>query len=275
MRTIVHLSDIHFGKVNEAILSPLLQTIAALEPDIIVVSGDFTQRATKNQFAAAHQFIKKLPQVTQIFVPGNHDQPLFNLFDRVRDPLKKYRHFITSDTEPGYADDEVMILGINTTRRSRMTDGMINRKQIERIEREFAAAHPKIVKIIVSHHPFDMPEGFPAWRLVARAPLAMQAFAKAGVDVFLAGHFHKKYVGSTASRYKIENHGALVVQSGTSASIRTRNEPPSFNVLSIDASTISVSHHVWNPSTLVFEQSPEEKFIRKENHDWIGADMQA
>jgi 3',5'-cyclic AMP phosphodiesterase CpdA len=264
MRTIVHLSDIHFGRVNEAILSPLLQTITGLNPDIIVVSGDFTQRATKNQFAAAHQFIKKLPQVTQIFVPGNHDQPLFNLFDRVRDPLKKYRHFITSDTEPGYADDEVMILGINTTRRSRMTDGMINRKQIERIEREFTAAHP-----------FDMPEGFPSWRLVARAPLAMQAFAKAGVDVFLAGHFHKKYVGSTASRYKIKNHGALVVQSATSASVRTRNEPPSFNVLSIDASTISVSHHVWNPSTLVFEQSPEEKFIRKENHDWIGADMQA
>jgi 3',5'-cyclic AMP phosphodiesterase CpdA len=81
MRVLVHLSDIHFGRVNPSLLAPLVKTINEIEPDLVAVSGDLTQRARSHQFREARAFLDSLPQ-PQIIVPGNHDiaQPLLALF---------------------------------------------------------------------------------------------------------------------------------------------------------------------------------------------------
>ncbi|MGZ8265598.1 MAG: metallophosphoesterase, partial [Burkholderiales bacterium] len=99
MRTLVHLSDLHFGRVNEAVLGPLARRIGAIAPDVVVVSGDLTQRARKRQFRAARAFLDTLP-TPQIVVPGNHDIPLYNVFARFLTPLRNYRRYIGNDLEP-------------------------------------------------------------------------------------------------------------------------------------------------------------------------------
>ena len=110
MRTIVHLSDLHFGRIDQAIVEPLATTVTEIKPDVVVVSGDLTQRARSEQFQEAREFLDELPH-PQIIVPGNHDVPLYNVFQRFLEPLDKYRRYITDDLEPFYSDEQIALLG--------------------------------------------------------------------------------------------------------------------------------------------------------------------
>ena len=219
MRTLVHLSDLHFGRVDATLLEPLIALVARIKPDLVVVSGDLTQRARSVEFAAARRFLDALPS-PQIVVPGNHDVPLHNIVDRMLRPLAKFRRHITNELAPIYADDEIAVLGINTARSMVLKNGRINKLQIARVQSVFGRLGHKITKIIVTHHPFDLPEGHGRGDLVGRARLAMETFARCGADLLLAGHFHSSHAGSTAARYQIMGHAALVVQAGTATSTR-------------------------------------------------------
>src|SRR4051794_5611299 len=110
MRTIVHLSDLHFGRVDPLVVDALRGTVNTLAPDLVVVSGDFTQRARGKQFRKARAFIEALPR-PQLVIPGNHDVPMHNVFARFFNPLGRYRKHITTDLQPTYEDDEVVVIG--------------------------------------------------------------------------------------------------------------------------------------------------------------------
>ena len=111
MRTLIHLSDLHFGRINEAVIQPLIDTIGQVKPDLIAVSGDLTQRARRDQFQDAQAFLRALP-FPQIVVPGNHDVPFYNVYARFLLGLSRYRRYITDDLEPFHADSEVAVLGL-------------------------------------------------------------------------------------------------------------------------------------------------------------------
>src|SRR3954447_26019387 len=106
MRTIAHLSDLHFGRTDPDVVRGAIDAVRRLQPDLTVISGDLTQRARSHQFRAARAFLDRLPK-PQIVVPGNHDIPLWNVFARSFSPLRKYRRIITGDLAPFFADDEI------------------------------------------------------------------------------------------------------------------------------------------------------------------------
>jgi len=270
MRTIIHLSDIHFGRVNYAIIPPLVETITNIRPDIVAVSGDLTQRARTQQFKEARELLDRLPS-PQIIVPGNHDVPLHNLFSRFLQPLDKYRRYITNDLQPFYLDEEVAILGINTARSLTVKGGRISKQQVARIRERFCSLSDTLTKIIVTHHPFDLPEGYHEKELVGRARMAMKTLASCGADVFLSGHLHVGHTGQTAGRYKISGHSALVIQAGTAASTRGRGEANSFNVIRIDYPHITVERLTWKPERARFALSNTGHFQRRPE-GWLEAD---
>src|SRR5471032_3307632 len=138
MRTIVHLSDLHFGRVDQSLLRPLQELVASLAPDVVVVSGDLTQRARTEEFKAARAFLDTLP-VPQIVVPGNHDIPLYNVASRFLAPLRKYTRYVTLDMAPQYVDDEIAVLCVNTARSLTFKDGRINHDQIAQIRQRLGA----------------------------------------------------------------------------------------------------------------------------------------
>lgn len=245
MKTLVHLSDLHFGRIDEALLAPLRACVQGLRPDLVVISGDLTQRARSAQFQAAKAWLDTLPQ-PQIVVPGNHDIPLFNVLARFLTPLNKYRRYVTADLSPEYADGEIAVLGLNTARSLTIKDGRINREQIAHLQQRFAALGDGLVRIVVTHHPFDLPESYDDGELVDRAPLAMQAFAACGVDVLLAGHVHASHAGSSEERYRIAGYAALAVQAGTATSTRTRGEENAFNVLRVETRRVQVERYRWD-----------------------------
>jgi 3',5'-cyclic AMP phosphodiesterase CpdA len=264
MRTIIHLSDLHFGRVDQALLGPLHDLIHSIAPDVVVVSGDLTQRAKAEQFEEARAFLDTLPG-PQIVVPGNHDISLYNVFRRFVKPLDRFKRYITDDLDPIYVDEEIAVLGVNTARSLTIKDGRLNREQVDGIRTQLAGLDPHLTRIIVTHHPFDLPTTFEEKDLVDRAEMAMQVFAECGVDVLLAGHMHVSHAASTASRYQIEAYAALVVQAGTATSTRGRGEVNSFNLLRVEHDRVEIDRYGWDALTNNFRVVVTERFLRSGN----------
>lgn len=260
MRTLVHLSDLHFGRVDAALLGPLRERIGRIAPHLVVVSGDLTQRAKRRQFHEAKAFLDTLPK-PQLVVPGNHDVPLYNVWQRMLSPLRKYRSIVTHDLEPSYIDEEIAVVGVNTARSLTFKHGKINDAQVEAVTRKIGGLHERVAKIVVTHHPFDVPEGHDETDLVKNAVAAMERLAASGADILLAGHLHTTRTSHSASRYRIPGHSALIVQAGTATSVRGRGETNSFNALHITRAEIRIERWQWDPGSRAFELGATERFL--------------
>jgi len=270
VRTLVHLSDLHFGRVDETLLVPLINRVGEIDPDVVVVSGDLTQRARSGQFKAAREFLDALPK-PQIVVPGNHDIPLHNVFNRFVRPLDKYRRYITDELEPAYIDQEIAVLGVNTTRSATIKDGRINAEQIASLQSRLRTLQAHVVTIVVTHHPFDLPAHYGEGHLVGRAPAAMQMFAEHRVDLLLAGHVHASHSGDTTMRYRFGDYAALAVQAGTATSTRGRGETNSFNVIRIASPrSITIELYGWDAAVGTFAQVRSYAFERGAS-GWSGS----
>ena len=267
MRVLVHLSDLHFGRVDPTLLAPLRARVRSLSPHLLVVSGDLSQRAKPEEFRAARRFLDTLPG-PQLVVPGNHDVPLYNVFQRFFQPLAKYRRFISSDLQPVHVDDEIAVAGVNTARSAVFKGGRINEDQIERVRNLLCPLPEHVIKMVVTHHPFDLPPGHDSRQLVGRSRRAMEMFASCGADILLSGHLHGSHASDTRLRYKIDDFVALVVQAGTATSTRGRGEANSFNVLRIASEEIVVEPQVWEQEHGRFAPERSERF-RREGSRWI------
>ncbi|MCL4402451.1 MAG: metallophosphoesterase [Acidobacteria bacterium] len=258
MRVVVHLSDLHFGRVDYGTLRPVIAAVRELQPHLVAVSGDLTQRARRHEFREAREFLDALP-APQIVVPGNHDVPLENALHRFLWPLARFRRYITDDLEPFYDDGRIMVAGVNTARALTIKGGRINERQVSGIAERFGENRAGLVKIVVTHHPIDLPESL-GNAVVGRATMAIERLAAAGADLFLAGHMHVSYAGHAAARYRIEGRSTLVVQAGTATSTRGRGELNSFNVLRVEHPAITVERFFWDAEKGRFELAAKESF---------------
>jgi 3',5'-cyclic AMP phosphodiesterase CpdA len=264
---LVHLSDLHFGRLAEAVLAPLRESVCRENPHLVVVSGDLTQRARPAQFRAARAFLERLPG-EKLIVPGNHDVPLYDLYQRFFRPLARYRRYLSPELEPEYRDDEIAALGINTARSAVFKGGRINARQIMRVRERLCRLDAGITKIIVTHHPFDLPQAYNRRQLVGRAALAMAELARCGADVLLAGHLHASHAGDTRERYRIPGFAALVVQAGTATSTRERGEANAWNVLRIGARSLGLETWSWRAPEGRYRPSAGHRFAWREDRGW-------
>jgi 3',5'-cyclic AMP phosphodiesterase CpdA len=243
--------------------------VRAVGPDLLVVSGDLTQRARKVEFLQARAFLDSLPG-PRIVVPGNHDVPLWNVFARVFTPLSRYKRYMDANTDPFYADEELAVVGINTARSLTIKDGRINVLQLEAAKNQLAGLPDRVTRIVVTHHPFEGLDFESDDGIVGRANLAMDAFSRSGVDIILSGHQHLHRASSSARRYLIDGYAALLIQAGTAVSSRLRKAANSFNIIRIDRPKISVECRAWQDSQARFETSAKYSF-RHDPDGWEAA----
>lgn len=258
MTLLLQVSDPHFGTERPEVLEALVRLAHAQRPDVLLLSGDITQRATRAQFAAARRFVQRLEVPACVALPGNHDIPLWHWPLRLFRPYARYSAAFGADLEPSLETADLLLLAVNTTRWWRHEDGQLSAAQIERVSGRLAAARPAQRRVVMVHQPLAVtrPEDM-SNRLHGHAA-ALRAWGAAGVDLIVGGHIHLPFVLPLPT-------GGWAVQAGTAVSHRVRADAGnSVNLIRITAAA--------RERAVVerWDHSPEAGFVQRDVHRLIG-----
>ncbi len=115
MTVLLQISDPHFGTERLAVVAALLRLIEATSPELVVVSGDITQRAPASVRGGAC-ISRHARRHADARDPRQSRIPLFDPIARLFRPYANHRRAFGADLEPSFESDELMVLGVNTTR---------------------------------------------------------------------------------------------------------------------------------------------------------------
>lgn len=261
MKTIAHLSDLHFGAEDAAIAHALEDDLAAAAPNLIAVSGDVTQRARPREFDAARAWIDRLPGA-KVVVPGNHDVPLWDVVRRAVRPFERYRRAF-GELEPLWEDDELLVMGVNTARSMTISSGRINESQVERVRERIAEDAARRLRVVVAHHPFvEAHHG-----VVGRGHSAMREFAEAGLDLVLAGHHHTVFTGLLGDWHVGLTSSMLVSHASTALSHRRRGgEKNGWTRIDVEPDQIAFHVREWDGTRFLLAK---EACFRRAGSRWL------
>ncbi|HEU0031476.1 MAG TPA: metallophosphoesterase family protein [Kofleriaceae bacterium] len=269
MKTLVQISDPHFGTEDRRVLAGLLRDlegVTAPRPDVLAISGDLTQRARVSQFQAARAFLDRL-DLPFVVVPGNHDVPLYNMFNRLFRPLDRYKQYITDDLAPTYFDNELAVIGIDTAHGFTIKDGRVTDAHTTQICAQLGSHHTRW-RVLVAHHPFVMPLGAKERDLVNGAHDAVKKLEACGIDVILTGHMHVPYT-TDAAGYAAGEGEVIAVHAGTCLSTRLRGEPNGYNRLEFAGEQLTIVHRIWDGEQFV--DGPSNVYQRRKRAGAPGA----
>lgn len=266
---ILHISDLHFGPpFVPAVGEALLQAIPGLGPDAIVVSGDLTQRARRDQFEQARRYFDRLSDYPMLIIPGNHDVALWRLFERFFKPHELYCEIISPDLNPVLEVGNAVLVGLDSTapRRS-ISNGRLDRQQLRHSEKVFAVVPENKVRIVVAHHQFAPGHDRVFDVSMPGARRAIDCFVEQKVEMILGGHLHRSYIGSSLDFFPghHRDRGVIIVQCGTTTSSRgkgrERNEN-TFNLIETGAQTLTITHYLFFEEVGKFAPLSKHKFPR-------------
>lgn len=270
MITLVHASDVHFGEPHDAkAAEAFVRAAHDTSPDAVVVSGDFTQRAKVREYREAAAFLERLPDVPRVVTPGNHDVPLYRVFERIFTPFRNYREFISDDLDTVTRVPGCTLVSLNTAApRTAIVNGSLSSGQLDFAAAAFAESDGGDLRIVVAHHQLAPPPDYEGGQPMPNARRHLEAFEGMGVDVVLGGHLHRAYIGNSLDVLPgtERRHPVVIVQSGTTSSSRGRAREKlrcSFNVLRVDGETIEVAHHHFDRDLDAFRPSSLHVFPRR------------
>ncbi|HSL70947.1 MAG TPA: metallophosphoesterase family protein [Longimicrobiales bacterium] len=273
MLNLLQISDLHFGPYfKPAVAESLLEKIEELEADILINSGDLTQRAKRIQFEDARAFHARLPKVPTVVVPGNHDVPLYRVMERIFSPYALYQEHISEELNTVLHHERAVIVALNSTSPLRaITNGRIRRWQLDLCSEVFRNVPENVLRVVVAHHHFAPAPDYEGGQVMPRAQRAMDRFTELKVDLVLGGHMHRAYIGNSLDVYsgRDREHGVIIVQSGTSASRRGRareREKNSFNYVQVGDDIIRVTHYMYFADIPGFQPVSRHIFPRMSRH---------
>jgi len=232
MKKIIHISDLHFGTQNNYLAEILLNDIKNYRPDLVVISGDLTQRAKSSQYEEAADFLSKV-KCPYIAVPGNHDISLWNIFKRFFKPLKRFQAHISDEEFPTYSDDSMEVVGINSARSLTIMGGRISEEQIKHLKDHFCKFPASKFKAIVVHHNLIPSDNIRSHKIVGRSRKLISELKDCGIDMIFSGHIHQYFSGDVQKFHK-DSDSIILVQAGTALSSRTRRDKNSYNHIEIE-----------------------------------------
>ena len=265
---ILHISDVHFGPPH---LKDLSQEVLKLEedrrPDLVVVSGDLTQRAKPHQFQQARRFVDQF-KAPALVVPGNHDVPLYRFWERFLAPYGAYRKHFDADLEPVIQTPPgFLAVGINTAHGWTFTEGRIRSRRLQEVADLLESVPKSAPKIVVAHHNLVPPPRFGRQKVVWNASKAIDLFSRAGVDLILSGHNHQAFVAESESFYPSGRLPVVILHSGTTTSDRGRGSEEGGNScfwIEIDALTVMISLLRREPDLGRFAEYSRHSYPRRE-----------
>lgn len=261
MSRVIHLSDLHFGKDRPDLLRPLLAAVNDQSPDLVVISGDLTQRAREKEYRAARAFIDRITSPV-LCVPGNHDIPVHRPLTRLVAPWRYYRRYIGRDLTPVHRGADFLAVGINTVDRFKWQTGRLSRGRLRRACRSLSDAAEGALRIAVCHHPLDHPNTTKKRPIPGAGP-ALRQLLDCGADVILSGHLHIWHAGTFAHpAAEHDGHRAIQLHAGTSLSSRQRGEPNNFNLIEITPHEVEVTRLGFDDAQGAFTKAEARQFSR-------------
>jgi 3',5'-cyclic AMP phosphodiesterase CpdA len=247
MSTLLQISDPHFGTEQPPVVAALLELARQLQPEVIALSGDLTQRARKAQFAAAGDFVAQLPPARVLAIPGNHDIPMFNVAARAFTPYANFQRVFGTDLEPLHDSEHMLVIGVNTTRPRRRKDGEVSKEQIESVAARLRSARSQQLRIVMVHQPVHVIRPEDLENLLHNYRLAVPVWSAAGADLIMGGHIHLPYVRPLEEHFADLPRRVWAVQAGTAVSQRVRHEAPnSVNVIRHHAKQATCEIERWD-----------------------------
>ncbi len=262
------MSDLHFGALEPERPAALRAALLGLAPDLIVVSGDLSQRGTVEELQQARDWLDTVP-IPQVLIPGNHDLPRgWRFWNRFRKPWRRYRKIVSDDLEPVWRESGLLVIGTNTARSAGWSHdwsrGRISPEQLERIHKACAQAPPETLKVLAMHHPPAGPDAGTRRALLGRRELFFESVSIAGIDLILAGHFHTSYA-VTAGLTGPDQRNCVLSVTSTATSRRRKGEPNGFHVIEGDGTSLRIG--VWQfTSPEVPEEGQVWRFHRAGGH---------
>jgi len=270
--TIVHASDLHFGApYRPEAGDAFLEATDAVDPDLVVLSGDLTQRAKVREFRQARAFLERLPDVPVVVTPGNHDVPLYRFWERLFDPYRNYRKYVREELNTVTRLDGLVVVSLNSAApRRAIVNGRIRDRQLEFAATAFQESDPAAARILVAHHHLAPAPDYEGDTFLPRAPKILDNLNRMGVEMILGGHLHRAYIGNSLDVYPGQDveHGIVVVQSGTTTSHRGRareSAKNSFNVIRLMEDHLEISHHMYFEGLGSFAPFSMHAFPRRED----------
>ena len=239
MSLVLQVSDPHFGTERPEVVVALERLCARLRPDLLLMSGDITQRARRSQFERARAFVDRLAVPATLIIPGNHDIPLFNLPQRLLAPYRNFRRAFGAELAPQFENADLLALGVNTTRWWRHADGEVSAAQVQAVAQRLQRSRqqrPAQWRLVVVHQPVAVTRPQDRHNLLHGHEQALRAWSAAGADMVLGGHIHLPYVLALHRQMAGLPNPIWAVQAGTAVSHRVRAEAGnSVNVVRADA----------------------------------------
>jgi len=266
LREILHVSDVHFGPRHvPAVSDGVLHLVERRTPDLVVVSGDLTQRARSEQFREAREWIDRFT-VPTISVPGNHDVPLWRFWERIFAPYRAYRRWFAEDLEPSWQDEELHVVGINTAHGWTHKNGRIPLGRLREVARELSGSERRF-RVVVAHHHLDPGPRFDSQRLIRNAHESVELFTRLGVDLVLSGHLHQCYHSTSEAWFPSGRRPFLILHAGTTTSSRGRGAERRRNTcnwIRVEEETLEFSHLSWCPDREQFRELSRHRFPRRD-----------
>lgn len=264
--TIAHLSDLHFGRIaHPGIVEALVREVNEKAVDLVVLSGDLTQRARPNEFEAALRMLEAFAPPAMV-VPGNHDvYPWWRPYRRLATPLRRYREYVTEDLAPTFETDQVAILGLSTPYGATIKGGRVGPADRDELRTYFASLDPEVFKVLVLHHHLTEIRSLGPHDVAGQARKTLDTAVDVGVELILCGHLHVSHIEPLII---IPRKRRIVVASaGTATSNRWRSPqgPTNFyNLITIESEAFHIEERRYVPTddrfvrdgTTRFERSP-------------------
>ena len=266
MTRLIHLTDLHFGLHRPELVAPLRLAILANSPDVVVVSGDLTQRALRAQFREGMAFVRSLG-VPFVMVPGNHDLPVYNPFARLFNPFGAYRTGAMRDLTPTLQIGHLRLFGANTADPFSWRGGVTRRAEIDKICQLLNDGPPDVTNILVCHHPLVEPPGFQRGE-TRGADASMTRLAGAGLHVVLSGHLHH-WTAGLGIRDQTPSP-IFHMQTGTALCSRMGERDHGFAVMDFAGEGLTVTPWLANDTTLQFQPRQGSGFSRRQGHWQVG-----
>jgi 3',5'-cyclic AMP phosphodiesterase CpdA len=267
MLTILHGSDLQSGRPYRPGAAAAFARLAGeLSPDVIVISGDLTQRAKAREFRTVRGLLSELPRVPVVVTPGNHDVPLFRFWERLLNPYRNWRRFVAPDLDTVTSVPGATLVALNTSApRRAIVNGRVDAAQVALARRTFEQSPAGHARILVLHHHVVPVPGRVGGSPLPGADGLLRAFEEMGADLVLGGHVHQTRV-TWSSEAPVGGHARIpVVSSGTTTSGRGRGVElgrNSLNVVRIDEGMVEVTPYLLEDGATRFEPNQPVRFPR-------------